>query len=213
MFGAARETPQRETTPFHPRSPYGAAKALGHYLTQNYRESYGMHASSGILFNHESPRRGLEFVTRKVTRGAARIALGKQESLAVGNLDASRDWGFAGDYVQAMWLMLQQDEPGDYVIATGVSHSVRDLLDAAFRHMGIDDWHPHVTQDGRFFRPADVSALAGDASKAREKLGWQPQAGFGELIAMMADSDLDNEKRASAPVRLQVSGRGSCLAR
>ena len=193
MFGAVHESPQDEGTPFHPRSPYGVAKVFGHYLTQNYRESYDAWACSGILFNHESPRRGYEFLTRKVTRAVARIALGKQDVLTIGNMDVSRDWGFAGDYVQAMWLMLQQDQPDDYVIATGESHSVRDLLDVAFRHAGIDDWHPHVQQDERFFRPADVDLLVGDASKARDRLGWSPRVGFRELIGMMVDADLDLE--------------------
>ena len=193
MFGEVHETPQNERTPFHPRSPYGVAKVFGHYLTQNYRESYDAWACSGILFNHESPRRGYEFLTRKVTRAVARIKLGKQDVLTIGNMDVSRDWGFAGDYVQAMWLMLQQDQPDDYVIATGESHSVRDLLDVAFRHAGIGDWHPHVRQDERFFRPADVDLLVGDASKARDRLGWSPEVGFGELIGMMVDADLEHE--------------------
>ena len=195
MFGATRESPQRETTQFHPRSPYGAAKVFGHYVTQNYRESYNAWACSGILFNHESPRRGYEFLTRKVTRAVARIALGRQKVLAVGNMDVSRDWGFAGDYVHAMWLMLQQDEPDDYVIATGKSHSVRDLLEIAFRHAGIDDWRPYVVQDQRFFRPADVSLLTGNASKAHDNLGWYPQVDFQKLIEIMVDADLDTEKR------------------
>ena len=193
MFGAVHESPQDEGTPFHPRSPYGVAKVFGHYTTQNYRESYDAWACSGILFNHESPRRGFEFLTRKVTRAVARISLGKQDVLTIGNMDVSRDWGFAGDYVEAMWLMLQQDQPDDYVIATGESHSVRDLLDAAFRHAGIDDWRPYVQQDERFFRPADVDLLVGDASKAREKLGWSPGTGFRELIGMMVDADLARE--------------------
>ena len=181
MFGATRESPQRETTQFHPRSPYGAAKVFGHYVTQNYRESYNAWACSGILFNHESPRRGYEFLTRKVTRAVARIALGRQKVLAVGNMDVSRDWGFAGDYVHAMWLMLQQDEPDDYVIATGKSHSVRDLLEIAFRHVGIDDWRP-TSYRTSVFRPADVSLLTGDASKAHDELGWYPQIDFQKLI-------------------------------
>jgi GDPmannose 4,6-dehydratase len=197
MFGATHESPQRETTQFHPRSPYGAAKVFGHYVTQNYRESYNAWACSGILFNHESPRRGYEFLTRKVTRAVARIALGRQKVLAVGNMDVSRDWGFAGDYVHAMWLMLQQDEPDDYVIATSKSQSVRDLLEIAFGHVGIDDWRPYVVQDQRFFRPADVSLLTGDASKAHDKLGWYPQVEFQKLIEMMVDADLENEKRNS----------------
>jgi GDPmannose 4,6-dehydratase len=199
MFGAAPEVPQRETTQFHPRSPYGVGKVFGHYVTQNYRESYDAWACSGILFNHESPRRGYEFVTRKVTRAVARIALGLQKVLAVGNMDVSRDWGFAGDYVQAMWLMLQQSQPDDYVIATGASHSIRDLLQAAFHHVGIDDWTPFVVQDERFFRPADVAVLVGDSSKARAKLGWQPTVGFQQLIEMMVDADLENEKRNPGP--------------
>ncbi len=195
MFGTTGESPQRETTQFHPRSPYGVAKVFGHYVTQNYRESYNTWACSGILFNHESPRRGYEFLTRKVTRAVARIALGRQKVLAVGNMDVSRDWGFAGDYVEAMWLMLQQPEPEDYVIATGESHSVRDLLQVAFNRVGIDDWRPYVEQDRRFFRPADVSVLVGDATKAHERLGWQPKIGFQELIEMLVDADLANEKR------------------
>ena len=197
MFGAVHETPQNESTQFHPRSPYGVAKVFGHYTTQNYRESYGAWACSGILFNHESPRRGYEFLTRKVTRAVARISLGKQDVLTIGNMDVSRDWGFAGDYVEAMWLMLQRDEPDDYVIATGESHTVRDLLDAAFRRAGIDDWHPYVRQDERFFRPADVDLLVGDASKARERLGWSPTVEFRELIAAMVDADLENETQTS----------------
>ena len=199
MFGAAHETPQSETTQFHPRSPYGVAKVFGHYLTQNYRESYNAWACSGILFNHESPRRGFEFLTRKVTRAVARIALGHQKVLAVGNMDVYRDWGFAGDYVEAMWLMLQQEEPDDYVIATGKSHSVRDLLQIAFNHVGIDDWCPYVVQDERFFRPADVSLLIGDAAKAHERLGWYPKVDFQQLIEMMIDADLENEKRRPSP--------------
>ena len=199
MFGASHETPQKETTQFHPRSPYGVAKAFGDHLTQNYRESYNAWACSGILFNHESPRRGFEFLTRKVTRAVARIALGRQRVLAVGNMDVSRDWGFAGDYVEAMWLMLQKEEPDDDVIATGKSHSVRDLLQTAFRHVGIDDWHPYVVQDQRFFRPADVSLLIGDATKAHESLGWSPKVDFQQLVEMMIDADLENEKRHPGP--------------
>ncbi|RAY13753.1 GDP-mannose 4,6-dehydratase [Actinomadura craniellae] len=195
MFGKVRTVPQRETTAFHPRSPYGVAKAFGHYMTVNYRESYGAHACSGILFNHESPRRGHEFVTRKVTRAAARIALGLQDDLALGNLDARRDWGFAGDYVEAMWLMLQQDEPADYVIATGETHSVRDLLDVAFDRAGIADWAPHVRQDPRLFRPAEVDLLVGDASRARERLGWKPRVDFRGLVEMMVDADLADAKQ------------------
>jgi len=199
MFGAVDESPQRETTQFHPRSPYGAAKVFGHYVTQNYREAYNTWACSGILFNHESPRRGFEFVTRKVTRAVARIALGRQKVLAVGNINVSRDWGFAGDYVQAMWLMLQQEEPDDYVIATGETHSVGDLLQIAFNHVGIKDWRPYVAQEARFFRPADISTLVGDATKARSKLGWRPKVGFQQLIEIMVDADLEIEKRNLGP--------------
>jgi GDPmannose 4,6-dehydratase len=196
MFGKVREVPQRETTPFHPRSPYGVAKTFGHYMTVNYRESYGAHATSGILFNHESPRRGLEFVTRKVTRAVARIALGLQETVALGNLEARRDWGFAGDYVDAMWRMLQQDEPQDFVVATGETHSIRELLDTAFAHVGIEDWQRHVVQDPRFFRPAEVDLLVGDASKARDVLGWKPTVSFDQLVRDMVDADLANERVA-----------------
>jgi GDPmannose 4,6-dehydratase len=195
MFGKVREVPQTEETPFHPRSPYGVAKTFGHYMTVNYRESYSAFACSGILFNHESPRRGLEFVTRKITRAVARISLGVQDSVALGNLDARRDWGFAGDYVQAMWAMLQRDEPGDYVIATGQTWSIGDLLDRAFARIGVDDWSKLVTQDERFMRPAEVDSLIGDASKAREELGWAPTVDFTDLINMMVDSDLRIEKR------------------
>ncbi len=189
MFGNAREIPLRESSPFHPRSPYGAAKAYGHYMTVNYRESYGMHASSAMLFNHESPRRGTEFVTRRITQAVARISLGLQDCISLGNLHAQRDWGFAGDYVEAMYLMLQQDEPGDYVIATGEAHSVSDFLDLAFRAAGIDDWSPYVRVDAAQLRPADVDLLIGDATKAREVLGWKPRVGFEELVHMMVDSD------------------------
>ena len=194
MFGKVRETPQRETTAFHPRSPYGVAKAFGHYITVNYRESYGAFACSGILFNHESPRRGHEFVTRKVTRAVARISLGLQDTVALGNLDTRRDWGFAGDYVDAMWQMLQQSEPDDFVIATGVTHSIRELLDVAFHRSGIDDWVPLVVQDPRFFRPAEVDLLIGDATKARETFGWEPKVGFQQLIETMVDADLQAER-------------------
>src|SRR5437016_13779035 len=173
MFGKVRESPQRETTPFYPRSPYGVAKVYGHWITVNYRESYGLHASSGMLFNHESPRRGLEFVTRKVTNGAARIKHGLDATLALGNLDAQRDWGFAGDYVRAMWLMLQQDEPSDYVVATGETRTVRELVDLAFSVAGIDDWERYVRVDPSFFRPAEVDLLVGDPSKAKRSLGWE----------------------------------------
>jgi GDPmannose 4,6-dehydratase len=191
MFGKVTEVPQHERTLPWPRSPYGVSKVFGHYMTINYRESYGMHASSGILFNHESPRRGPEFVTRKISQGVARIKLGLQDEIVLGNLDVQRDWGFAGDYVEAMWLMLQQPEGGDYVIATGETHSVRDFVEAAFAHVGIDDWHHHVRQDPRFMRPAEVDLVVGDASLAREVLGWKPTVSFGELVQMMVDSDLE----------------------
>ena len=189
MFGKVREVPQTELTPFHPRSPYAVAKAYGHHITVNYRESYGIFAASGILFNHESPRRGREFVTRKITDGVARIKLGLDKELRLGNLDSQRDWGFAGDYVRAMHLMLQQDEPGDYVIATGRTHSVRDFLEIAFGHVDLD-WEKHVTQDPRFLRPADVDQLIGDSSKARKELGWEPTVSFEQLVTMMVDADL-----------------------
>ena len=194
MFGKAQEVPQRESTLLWPRSPYGVAKVLGHYMTINYRESYGMHASSGILFNHESPRRGPEFVTRKVSQAVARIHLGVQDELVLGNLDAKRDWGFAGDYVDAMWRMLQQDEADDYVVATGETHSIRELLDAAFAVIGVDDWSRYVRQDARFMRPAEVDVLTGDASKARAKLGWAPAVAFPELVAMMVENDLAEQR-------------------
>jgi GDPmannose 4,6-dehydratase len=190
MFGKVQETPQHERTLLWPRSPYGVSKVFGHHMTVNYRESYGMHASSGILFNHESPRRGPEFVTRKISQAVAAIALGRGGDLVLGNLDAERDWGFAGDYVEAMWLMLQQPEPDDYVIATGETHSIREFVEAAFAHVGIDDWAPHVRQDPRFMRPAEVDRLVGDASKAREVLGWKPRVDFAELVAMMVDADI-----------------------
>lgn len=189
MFGKVREVPQTELTPFYPRSPYGVSKVFGHYITVNYRESYGLFACSGILFNHESPRRGLEFVTRKVTDGVARIKLGLASSLSLGNLDAYRDWGFAGDYVRAMWLMLQQPQPDDYVVATGVAHSVKDLVETAFGHVNLD-WQRHVTVDPAFLRPAEVEHLIGDASKARTQLGWTPNVDFRELIGMMVEADL-----------------------
>lgn len=198
MFGKARETPQNESTLLWPRSPYGVAKVFAHYMTINYRESYGMHASSGILFNHESPRRGVEYVTRKVSRAVARISLGLQDDLTLGNLESRRDWGFAGDYVRAAWLMMQQPEGDDYVVATGETHSIRDLLDAAFAAVGIADWSGYVKQDPRFTRPADIDVLCGDASKARAGLGWSPTVAFPELIAMMVKSDLDSE-RATIP--------------
>jgi len=189
MFGKVVETPQRETTPFYPRSPYGVAKVYGHWITVNYRESYGMHASSGILFNHESPRRGLEFVTRKISHGVARIALGLDRELRLGNLDAQRDWGYAGDYVRAMWLMLQQDQPGDYVVATGQTHSVRRFCELAFACAGLD-YRNYVVVDERFFRPAEVDLLVGDPSRAREKLGWKPEVSFEQLVEMMVEADL-----------------------
>jgi GDPmannose 4,6-dehydratase len=189
MYGRVREVPQTELTPFYPRSPYGVSKVFGHYITVNYRESYGIFAVSGILFNHESPRRGIEFVTRKVTDGVARIKLGLANHLGLGNLEACRDWGFAGDYVRAMWLMLQQDAADDYVIATGVSHSVRQLVETAFGHAGLD-WQKYVRVDPAFLRPAEVDHLIGDSSKARRVLGWEPQVGFEQLIAMMVDADL-----------------------
>jgi GDPmannose 4,6-dehydratase len=190
MFGKVREVPQRESTPFYPRSPYGVAKCYGHFITVNYRESYDLFACSGILFNHESERRGLEFVTRKVTHGAAAIKLGLQSELALGNLDAERDWGYARDYVEAMWLMLQQDEPDDYVIATGAAHSVRDLVELAFARVGLDPAQ-HVRIDERFLRPAEVEHLIGDSTKARERLGWTPRTSFEEMIHRMVDSDLE----------------------
>ncbi|HEY7153196.1 MAG TPA: GDP-mannose 4,6-dehydratase [Gemmataceae bacterium] len=189
MFGKVRETPQTETTPFYPRSPYGVAKVYGHYITVNYRESYNIFACSGILFNHESPRRGLEFVTRKITNGVARIKRGLDKELRLGNLDAKRDWGFAGDYVRAMWLMLQQDRPNDYVIATGESHTVRDVVETAFAHVDLD-WRKYVVQDPSLVRPAEVDLLIGDAGKAKRELGWQPHVGFHELICRMVDADL-----------------------
>jgi GDPmannose 4,6-dehydratase len=194
MFGKVRETPQTELTPFHPRSPYGVAKVFGHHMTVNYRESYGMHASSGILFNHGSERRGIEFVERKITTSLARIKLGLQESISLGNLDSARDWGYAGDYVEAMWLMLQQEEPGDYVVASGTAHTIRECLDVAFRAAGYDDWTPYVQKDPRFERPAEVDLLVGDATKAREELGWTPRMSFEELVTMMYESDLASEQ-------------------
>jgi len=189
MFGRVTETPQRETTSFYPRSPYGVAKVYGHWITVNYRESYDLYAVSGILFNHESPRRGIEFVTRKVSDGVARIKLGLAKELRLGNLDARRDWGFAGDYVDAMWRMLQQPAPRDYVIGTGQTHSVRDLVEAAFGHVGLD-WRKHVITDPRYIRPAEVDVLQADASKAQQELGWTPTVAFNELVAMMVDADL-----------------------
>ncbi len=194
MFGKVQHVPQSESTLLWPRSPYGVAKVYGHYMTINYRESYGLHASSGILFNHESPRRGPEFVTRKVSQAVARISLGLQDGIVMGNLDARRDWGFAGDYVDAMWRMLQQDQADDYVISTGETHSIRELLAVAFHRVGIDDWEPLVTQDPRFLRPAEVDLLIGDASKARDTLGWAPAVGFSDLVEMMVDNDLAEQK-------------------
>ncbi len=194
LFGKVREVPQRETTPFYPRSPYACAKAYAYYITVNYRESYGLHASNGILFNHESPRRGETFVTRKITRALARIRLGLQDKLFLGNLDAKRDWGYAGDYVEAMWQMLQQPEADDYVIATGETHSVREFLEAAFSYAGLD-WQKHVEIDPRYFRPAEVDLLVGDATKARERLGWEPRVRFEELVRRMVDADFALARR------------------
>ena len=190
MYGKVLEVPQREETPFYPRSPYGVAKVYGYWITVNYRESYGLHASNGILFNHESPLRGNEFITRKVTSAVARIALGLQQELRLGNLEARRDWGFAGDYVEAMWLMLQQDEPDDFVISTNETHTVRELVEVAFRRVGITDWEQHVVIDPRFYRPAEVDLLIGDATKARTKLGWSPKVDFRGLVEMMVDEDI-----------------------
>jgi GDPmannose 4,6-dehydratase len=195
MFGKVREVPQTEMTPFYPRSPYGVSKVFGHYITVNYRESYGLFACSGILFNHESPRRGLEFVTRKVSDGVARIKLGLADHLALGNLDAHRDWGYAGDYVRAMWMMLQQPEPDDYVVATGISHSVRDLVMTAFTHAGLQ-WEDHVRIDPAFLRPAEVEHLVGNASKANQQLGWVPKVDFAGLVGMMVDADLERVRSA-----------------
>jgi GDPmannose 4,6-dehydratase len=197
MYGKVREVPQTELTPFYPRSPYGVSKVYGHYITVNYRESYNLFAVSGILFNHESPRRGLEFVTRKVTDGVARIKLGLADSLSLGNLDAQRDWGFAGDYVRAMWLMLQQPEADDFVIATGESHSVRELVEVAFGHAGLD-WQKHVKLDPRFLRPAEVDHLIGDPAKAQRVLGWKPEVDFKGLVTMMVDADIARLQGASA---------------
>ena len=194
MFGQVRETPQTERTPLYPRSPYGVAKCYGHYITVNYRESYDLFAVSGILFNHESPRRGLEFVTRKITDGVARIKLGQATELALGNLDAKRDWGYAGDYVRAMWLMLQQDAPEDYVVSSGATHSVREFCEVAFGHVGLD-WEKHVRVDPDYFRPAEVVELLGDCSKARRELGWEPEVDFEGLVTMMVDADLERWQR------------------
>ena len=210
MYGRVREVPQTEATPFYPRSPYGVSKVFGHYITVNYRESYGLFAVSGILFNHESPRRGLEFVTRKVTDGVARIRLGLTDHLALGNLDAHRDWGFAGDYVRAMWLMLQQDRADDYVIATGVSHSVRELVEVAFSHAGLD-WQKYVRIDPAFLRPAEVDHLIGDPARAKSALGWEPTVTFQGLVGMMVDADLERLARVAprpfSTVGRPVSGR------
>jgi GDPmannose 4,6-dehydratase len=189
MFGKVQAVPQNEETPFYPRSPYGVAKLYGHWITVNYRESYDLHASSGILFNHESPRRGLEFVTRKISHGVAQIKLGQATELRLGNLDSQRDWGYAGDYVEAMWLMVQQDEPDNYVISTDETHSVREFCELAFSHVGLD-YEPYVIQDERFFRPAEVDLLVGDSSMARKRLGWKPQTAFADLVAMMVDADI-----------------------
>jgi GDPmannose 4,6-dehydratase len=203
MFGKVTDTPQREGTAFYPRSPYGVAKVYGHWITVNYRESYGLYAVSGILFNHESPRRGIEFVTRKVTDGVARIKLGLASELRLGNLDARRDWGFAGDYVDAMWRMLQQDTPRDYVIGSGETHSVRELVELAFAHVGLD-YRKYVVSDPRFYRPAEVDLLLADASKARRELGWTPKVSFAELVAMMVDADLERLGAAAS-----VTARGA----
>ena len=210
MFGKVREVPQTEGTPFYPRSPYGVSKVFGHYITVNYRESYHLFAVSGILFNHESPRRGFEFVTRKVSDGVARIKLGLADSLTLGNLDAHRDWGFAGDYVRAMWLMLQQNEPDDYVIATGLSHSVRDLVEIAFGRVGLD-WQKYVRTDPKLLRPAEVDHLIGDASKARQRLGWLPTMDFKGLVDMMVDADVERISRQMAGVR--ALGPGTVTAK
>lgn len=198
MYGKVLEVPQTETTPFYPRSPYGVSKVFGHYITVNYRESYDLFACSGILFNHESPRRGLEFVTRKVSDGVARIKLGQTDQLKLGNLEACRDWGFAGDYVRAMWLMLQQDQASDFVVATGVSHSVKDLVEIAFEHVGLD-WQSHVKTDPSLLRPAEVDRLVGDASRAREILDWKPSLDLATLIRMMVDADLERVKGEPGP--------------
>jgi len=203
MFGKVRQVPQNEETPFYPRSPYGVSKVFAHYITVNYRESYDLFAVSGMLFNHESPRRGLEFVTRRVTDGVARIKIGLAQSLSLGNLDAHRDWGFAGDYVRAMWLMLQQDRPDDYVIATGISKAVRDLVDVAFSHVGLD-WRMYVKVDPRLLRPAEVEHLIGDAAKARAQLGWAPTVDFQKLVTMMVEADLERVGAAPQVDRLST---------
>ena len=200
LFGKAQETPQNEQTAFYPRSPYGVSKLYAHWITINYRESYGLFACSGILFNHESPRRGLEFVTRKITHGVARIKHGLDQELRLGNLDSRRDWGYAGDFVRAMWMMLQQDDPDDYVIATGTSRTIGEFCEVAFAHAGLD-WRQYVVVDERFLRPAEVHTLLGDATKAREKLGWEPEVGFAEMVQQMVDWDLEQVAHQSAPVR------------
>ena len=202
MFGKVRETPQTELTPFHPRSPYGVAKVYAHYMTLNYRESYDMFACSGILFNHESPRRGPEFVTRKISNAVARIKLGMQKELVLGNLDSKRDWGYAGDYVRAMWMMLQQEKPEDYVIATGKTHSIKEFLDLSFKEIGVKDWKPYVKQDSRFMRPAEVDLLVGDYSKAKKKLKWEPKVKLPELVSMMVQNDLELEASKAKNVGL-----------
>ena len=199
MFGKVTETPQKETTRFYPRSPYGVAKVYGHYITLNYRESFDLFACSGLLFNHESPRRGLEFVTRKISNAVAKISLGKQDKLELGNLDSERDWGFAGDYVEAMWLMLQQDKPDDYVIATGVKHSVQKFVELAFGVVGISNWHSYVVANQKaFLRPAEVDSLVGDCSKAKNELGWSPKTSVQDLVEMMVKADLEMEKRSTS---------------
>lgn len=207
MYGKVQEIPQRESTPFYPRSPYACAKVFGHWITVNYRESYGFHASNGILFNHESPRRGETFVTRKITRALANILHNRQEKLFLGNLDAKRDWGFAGDYVEAMWLMLQQDQPDDFVIATGENHSVKEFLEAAFSYKGLD-WRDYVEVDSRYFRPAEVDELLGDPTKAKTRLGWQPKIGFQELVKMMVDYDMEDIRKIVEGDKTRISGRG-----
>jgi GDPmannose 4,6-dehydratase len=203
MYGKVRETPQTELTPFHPRSPYAVAKVSAFWATVNYRESYGLHASNGILFNHESPRRGESFVTRKITLGVAHILAGLQDKLYLGNLDAKRDWGYAKEYVEAMWLMLQQDQPDDYVVATGETHSVREFLEAAFGQVGLD-WEKHVVHDPRYLRPAEVDVLIGDATKARKRLGWKPKTTFKELVKLMVDADVELLK-AHREGRIKIS--------
>jgi GDPmannose 4,6-dehydratase len=203
MFGKVREVPQNELSPFHPRSPYGVAKVYGHHITVNYRESYGLFAVSGILFNHESPRRGLEFVTRKISDGVARIKLGLADELRLGNLEAKRDWGFAGDYVEAMWLMLQQGEASDYVVATGEEHSVQEFVEIAFEHAGLD-WERHVVTDPAFLRPAEVDHLVGDASKARSELGWQPKVSFHSLAKLMVDADVERLSGAASVAHVRT---------